>query len=204
TGLSRSRRPGRRRPGSPCSRAFRSRGIATSTRLAPICSSASAGWTRRAARSNARSSLLPTGPSAASSHAGWRSSPIADIHRGVIAQINAFRRKLQDAVAERVEPSAHGTGLFCDSIPIVYDVNFFRVDSAAPAEELEAEADTLMDRFWHRRVVMDEEGAGVGSGFAALGWTQTAHFVMGPVREPDRQVDTGAVREVQFDTLVEP
>ena len=37
----------------------------------------------------------------------------------MIERIDAFRRNLQDAVAERLEPFAHGTGLFCDSIPIV-------------------------------------------------------------------------------------
>jgi RimJ/RimL family protein N-acetyltransferase/predicted GNAT family acetyltransferase len=122
----------------------------------------------------------------------------------VIEQITAFRRRLQDAVAERVEPFAHGTALFCDSIPIVYDANFLRIDSVATAAEHEAEADALMERFWHRRVLADEGGAALAAGFAVLGWTQTTHIVMGHVREPDRAVDTGAVQEVPFEELVEP
>src|SRR5205823_14638698 len=82
----------------------------------------------------------------------------------VIEQITAFRRRLQDVVAERVEPFAHGTALFCDSIPIVYDANFLRVDSIATPAEHEAEADALMERFWHRRVVTDEGGAALAAG----------------------------------------
>ena len=122
----------------------------------------------------------------------------------MIEQIAAFRRRLQDAIAERVEPFAHGSGLFCDSIPSVYDVNFLRVDAVVSAEAHEAEADALMERFWHRRVVTGEDGARLAAGFADLGWTGTTHVVMGRVRKPDRRVDTSAVREVEFDTLVEP
>ena len=122
----------------------------------------------------------------------------------MIEQIASFRRALQDAVAERAVPFAHGTGLFCDSIPIVYDVNFLRVDSVASADVHEAEADALMEPFWHRRVLMDEDGAALASGFAVLGWTQTTHVVMGHVRDPDRRVDTAAVQEVPFEALAEP
>jgi len=122
----------------------------------------------------------------------------------VIERIDAFRRNLQDAVAERLEPFAHGTGLFCDSIPIVYDVNFLRVDAVVSAGTHEAEADSLMERFWHRRVVTGADGTALGTGFADLGWRQTTHVVMGHVREPDRRVDTSAVQEVDFETLVEP
>jgi RimJ/RimL family protein N-acetyltransferase/predicted GNAT family acetyltransferase len=122
----------------------------------------------------------------------------------VIEQIAGFRRSLQDAVAEREEPFPHGTALFCDSIPMVYDANFLRVDAIASASEHEAEADALVERFWHRRVVTDMEGAALAAGFAELGWTQTTHIVMGHVREPDRDVDTAAVQEVPFEALVEP
>jgi RimJ/RimL family protein N-acetyltransferase/predicted GNAT family acetyltransferase len=122
----------------------------------------------------------------------------------VIEQIAAFRRALQDAVAERSAPFPHGTGLFCDSIPIVYDANFLRVETVASAQEHEREADALMERFWHRRVVTDQDGAALAAGFAALGWTQTTHVVMGHVREPDRAVHTRLVREVTFEDLVEP
>ena len=63
-------------------------------------------------------------------------------------RIRAFRRAVQDAVAERRVQSAHGVGLFCDSIPIVYDENYLRVEEPVSAEEHAGEADTLMEPFW--------------------------------------------------------
>lgn len=121
----------------------------------------------------------------------------------MIEQIVAFRRSLQDAVAERAEPFAHGTGLFCDSLPTVYDANFLRVDSIASAEEHAAEAEALMEPFWHRRVLTEDGGGALAAGFADLGWTRSTHIVMGHVREPDRRVDARAVREVPLDALID-
>jgi RimJ/RimL family protein N-acetyltransferase/ribosomal protein S18 acetylase RimI-like enzyme len=119
----------------------------------------------------------------------------------VLDRIHDFRQRLQEAVAERRVPSPHGIGLFCDSIPIVYDANYLRVETLAPAGELEAEADRLMERFWHRRVITDAEGDAIAKDFAARGWTQSTHLIMGHVREPDRVVDTSCVREVPFAAL---
>jgi RimJ/RimL family protein N-acetyltransferase/GNAT superfamily N-acetyltransferase len=121
----------------------------------------------------------------------------------MIEQIAAFRRSLQDAVAERAVPFTHGTGLFCDSIPNVYDANFLRLDSITSAEEHAAEADRLMEPFWHRRVLTDGDAAALAPGFVELGWTQSTHIVMGHVRSPDRRIDASAVREVPLDALVE-
>jgi hypothetical protein len=59
-------------------------------------------------------------------------------------RIRAFSRRLEDATAERREPFAHGTGLFCDSIPSVYDANYLRVERVTTAEEHASEADALM------------------------------------------------------------
>jgi RimJ/RimL family protein N-acetyltransferase len=119
----------------------------------------------------------------------------------VLDRIHDFRLRLQEAVAERRVPSPHGLGLFCDSIPIVYDANYLRVDTLAPAGELEAEADRLMERFWHRRVITDAAGDAIAKDFEALGWSQSTHLIMGHVREPDRVVDTTDVREVPFAAL---
>lgn len=121
----------------------------------------------------------------------------------VIEQIRAFRRSFEDAVAERRVPSAHGVGLFCDSIPIVYDENYLRVDDPVSAEEHAAETDALMEPFWHRRVALDGPEDGLGEGFARLGWTHSGHVVMAHVREPDRTVATGGVREVTLDQIAD-
>jgi RimJ/RimL family protein N-acetyltransferase len=121
----------------------------------------------------------------------------------MIDQIRGFRRALEDAVAERRVPSVHGVGLFCDSIPIVYDENYLRLDEAATAAEHAAEADALMEPFWHRRVTVEGPADGLGEGFARLGWTHSSHVVMAQVRDPDRLVATGGVREVALDDVAD-
>ena len=119
----------------------------------------------------------------------------------MIEQIRSFRRSLEDAVAERRVPSAHGVGLFCDSIPIVYDENYLRVEEPVSAEEHAGEADTLMEPFWHRRVTVDGTADGLADGFEKLGWTHSSHVVMAHVREPDRVVTTSGVREVTLEEI---
>lgn len=121
----------------------------------------------------------------------------------VLDRIHDFRRRLQEAVAERRVESEHGLGLFCDSLPIVYDLNYLRADRLAPADELAAEADGLMDRVWHRRVITDAGGAELARRFSELGWTQSTHLVMGRVRPADRMVDTTGIREVSLDELAD-
>lgn len=108
----------------------------------------------------------------------------------------AFRRALEEATAERREPFAHGVGLFSDSISSVYDANYLVLDRIASAGEHAAEADTLMERFHHRKVVALEGGRALHQGFAERGWKVATHLVMAHHREPDRLADTSAVREV--------
>jgi RimJ/RimL family protein N-acetyltransferase/ribosomal protein S18 acetylase RimI-like enzyme len=119
----------------------------------------------------------------------------------VLDRIHDFQRRLQEAVAERRVPTPHGVGLFCDSIPAVYDLNYVRVDRLTSAVELAAEADALMEGFWHRRVITDAAGGKLSDAFAELGWTRSTHVVMAHRREPDRIADTSQVREVPFAEL---
>jgi RimJ/RimL family protein N-acetyltransferase/ribosomal protein S18 acetylase RimI-like enzyme len=116
-------------------------------------------------------------------------------------RIRAFRRRLEEATAERREPFAHGVGLFSDSISSVYDANYLVLNELATVEVHAAEADELMERFHHRKVVAFEGGLGLAQGFAELGWTLTTHLVMAQRREPDRLVDTSSVREVTHEEL---
>ena len=97
----------------------------------------------------------------------------------MLDRIHAFRRRLQEAVAERRVESTYGLGLFCDSIPIVYDVNYLRADRPAPAEELADEADRLMEPLLppagdHPSA----SGRSIARDFARLGWTQSTHLIM--------------------------
>jgi len=116
-------------------------------------------------------------------------------------RIRAFRRALEKATAERCEPFAHGVGLFSDSISSVYDANYLVLDRLAGAEVHAAEADALMERFHHRKVVAFEDGRALAPGFAELGWKLATHLVMAHRREPDRLVDISAAREVTHEEL---
>jgi RimJ/RimL family protein N-acetyltransferase len=119
----------------------------------------------------------------------------------MIERIRSFRRALQDAVAERRVPSAHGVGLFCDSFPDVWDENYLRVDEPVSAEVHAAEADAVMEPFWHRRVTFDGTADGLAPGFADLGWSHSTHLVMAHVDKPDRLAPTGAVREATLEDV---
>jgi RimJ/RimL family protein N-acetyltransferase len=119
----------------------------------------------------------------------------------VIQQIRAFRRSVEDAVAERRVASPHGTGLFCDSLPHVYDENYLRVDATVSAETHAAEADALMEPFWHRRVSVNGHGDNLAAGFAEIGWTLSSHVVMAHLHEPDRVVPTTGVEEMTLDEI---
>ena len=119
----------------------------------------------------------------------------------MLDRIHDFRRRLQEAVAERRVESTYGLGLFCDSIPIVYDVNYLRADRPASAEELAEESDRLMDRFWHRRVITRASGRSIAGDFTRLGWTQSTHLIMAHQRSPDRPTDTSGIREVSLPEL---
>lgn len=121
----------------------------------------------------------------------------------MIERIHAFRVALQDAAAERRVESPHGTGLFADSVREVYDMNYLRAEEPAPAGDLIAEADRLMDDFFHARVIVERPDAATADAFRAHGWTVTPHLIMAHTREPDRRVDTSVVREVPFETVVD-
>jgi RimJ/RimL family protein N-acetyltransferase/GNAT superfamily N-acetyltransferase len=121
----------------------------------------------------------------------------------VIERIHAFRAALQDAVAERRVPGTHGTGLFSDSVREVYDANYVRVDSTTDVEGVTAETEHLMEDFFHTRVVVEHPDEATADAFRAHGWSVTPHLIMAHTQEPDRRVDTGGVREVAFEELVQ-
>jgi RimJ/RimL family protein N-acetyltransferase/ribosomal protein S18 acetylase RimI-like enzyme len=120
----------------------------------------------------------------------------------VIERIHAFRAALQESAAERRVPSAHGIGLFADSVREVYDMNYVRADRVADVDALIGETDELMEDFFHARVIVEHPDDTTTNAFRAHGWTVTPHLIMAATRAPDRRVDTSAVREVTFDFLL--
>ncbi len=122
----------------------------------------------------------------------------------MLHRIDAFQRALDEGVAERVVPLPHGTGLFCDSLPDVYDANGVRLERPTDdVNELVAEIDGAMETFHHRRLIVHGEDDSLETALGERGWDASLHLVMARTREPDRRVDTSAVREVAFDDLLE-
>ena len=120
-----------------------------------------------------------------------------------IERIREFRQAVERAAAERRVPTAHGIGLFADSVPNVYDANYLAVEGpGTDAAGVAAETDVLMERFHHRRVIVDGSDDATASAFADHGYLCTTHIVFAHAREPDRRVDTSMVEEVEFERLV--
>ncbi len=120
-----------------------------------------------------------------------------------VQRIREFRRAVELGAAERREPTKHGIGLFADSVPSVYDANYLSVEDAdADAEELAAEADAVMERSHHRRVILEHGDDKTAAALCRHGYVRSTHIVFALAREPDRRVDTSMVQEVEFDRLV--
>lgn len=121
----------------------------------------------------------------------------------MIDRIHAFRAALQDAAAEQRIPATHGVGLFAPSVREVYDMNYVRAEQPAPAGELIADAERLMEDYFHKRVIVERADARTATGFRAHGWTVVPHLIMAHTRGPDRRADTSMVREVSFAELTD-
>jgi len=92
-----------------------------------------------------------------------------------LERIVAFCRNLDERCSERIFSSFLATALLCESLPLVYDRNFLRVeDAGANANELS----TLADRIFgaagmaHRKVISDsaEIGERLAPQFESMGW----------------------------------
>ena len=123
-----------------------------------------------------------------------------------LERATAFERELQDAAADRVETIPLGQALFTDSLPIVWSLNFLRVeDAGSTAAEIAAEAERLQGGagLEHRRVSIHDEEAGrdLEQGFLELGWKPEIFLFMTPGREPHRAVETTDVVEVSREEL---
>jgi ribosomal protein S18 acetylase RimI-like enzyme len=122
---------------------------------------------------------------------------------------------IDDAVAERVEPTEHGVLVLDTRLFHVHDRNFLRVQDPgdASAVELADEAEAAQGRhaqLRHRRVNLrsDAQSARLEPGFSALGWKPEWFVLMVRRNEPDRpgearvlEVDAPALRPVWADGI---
>jgi len=123
-------------------------------------------------------------------------------------RISAFVESFQDRCAKRSTVFQWGTALWHDDFPLIWDLNFLRVERsdgdlsarrlADTAEELQGQAGLE-----HRKIeVGDALIAGrVGPGFDELGWSSESLVTMVHRRRPHRSVDTSFVTEVGLDEL---
>ena len=59
-----------------------------------------------------------------------------------------------------------------------------------------------MERFHHRRVILERGDDEAAAALGDLGYVRSTHLVLAHAREPDRRVDTSMVHEVEFERLV--
>ena len=107
-------------------------------------------------------------------------------------RIRAFSRDLAERLSERRVASELGEGFFVDSLPNVYDLNYLLADRGDTAA-IRAETERLCEHLHHRKAVTYHE--------VDLGWPAAVHLVMARQRDPDRRVDTSAVRAVSFEEI---
>jgi RimJ/RimL family protein N-acetyltransferase/predicted GNAT family acetyltransferase len=121
----------------------------------------------------------------------------------VIDQIRSFRRAVERTAAERRVPTVHGTGLFADSVPNVYDANYLSIDEpAGNPDAVAAETDAVMEPFHHRRAILQQEDDSTAEALVHEGYVASTHLVLAHSREPDRRVDTSMIREIEFEQLI--
>ena len=124
-----------------------------------------------------------------------------------VARAVAFIAAMQDALSTRRERFDGGTALFHDALPLVYELNFLRLEDPGElhAERLTAEANRLHAAAGqrHRKLeVNDARGRLLEREFVALGWTLERDVVMvqrGGAAAPARAAD--AVIEVDAEAL---
>ena len=100
-----------------------------------------------------------------------------------LERIVGFSRYLDERCSERIFSSFLATALLCESLPLVHDRNFLRVeDASANANELSALADRILGAsgLSHRKVVADSAEAGewLAPQFESLGWKVERLLVM--------------------------
>jgi RimJ/RimL family protein N-acetyltransferase/predicted GNAT family acetyltransferase len=121
-----------------------------------------------------------------------------------VRRIHDFRRRLQRDAADRTVSTANGTAIISDSVPDVYDANYLSVESpSVAADDLAAEAESVLETSHHCRVIIEDGAPGVAEDFGRLGLDRVTHLVLAHTAEPDKRIDTSAIREVELDDLME-
>jgi len=119
----------------------------------------------------------------------------------------AFMRSVDERAAESVVPFRWGRALINRRLDRVPDLNFLIADHVeeAGASDLDAEAERIQGDagLSHRRVNVDDPPAAerLSAAFGLLGYTPERFVIMAHRRRPDREVDTAAVQEVDWELM---
>jgi ribosomal protein S18 acetylase RimI-like enzyme len=117
----------------------------------------------------------------------------------MIDRILAHLRRTDAAVVDEVRPTRHGAALLTPSLPLVWQLNAVRVDDpAAGPRELAAEADRVLSRAAHRKLVVHDadQGARLAPPLAAAGWNVYRLLVMVRDHPPERTAPAGSGAQV--------
>lgn len=129
-----------------------------------------------------------------------------------LTRVVAFQHAYEDALATRIEElPGIGRAFFRPALPMVWDLNFVRVerlDGSVDAEAAAEAAERALRGFGHRKVNVDDEAEGdrMTPGFEAQGWQPDRSLVMvhrgeAPTRRGD--VDVVGLDWHDFGTSVE-
>jgi ribosomal protein S18 acetylase RimI-like enzyme len=116
----------------------------------------------------------------------------------------AFMRTVDERAAESVVPFRWGRALITPRLNRVHDLNFLIADRVerAGASDLDAEADRIQGAagLSHRRVNVDDREAAerLLPDFRQLAYEPERFVIMAHRRRPEQEVDTAAVREVDW------
>lgn len=116
----------------------------------------------------------------------------------------AFMRTVDERAAEQVVPFRWGRALINQRLNLVHDLNYLIADQldGADARVLAAEADRIQGGAGvsHRRVNVDDQAIAdrMVPGFISADYQPERFAVMAHRRQPERSVDTGEVREVDW------
>ncbi|MGI8607088.1 MAG: GNAT family N-acetyltransferase [Gaiellaceae bacterium] len=118
----------------------------------------------------------------------------------------AFVRGIQDRTDTESEAFLHGVAFRRPDLPVIWDLNFVRVEELPPetsASELAAEADRVhADGVLHRKIVVhgEQTAARLAPGFRELGWRVDRNLVMAlrKLRPATRAHDVVEVERASF------
>ena len=124
----------------------------------------------------------------------------------LVASALEFQRRLDRALATRIQETEFGSAIFREDYPRVTDLNVLVVERGALEAgglKLMAEAERVQTGLPHRAVRVEDpdEAAQLAPEFAASGWSVSRTSVLVLRRNPDRPINTTGVSVIDPDRL---